>query len=58
MKKLNLESFGVQELDAKEMAEVQGGSWFWRNFVEIGMGVVAAVAAVALIIRGSENSES
>lgn len=46
MKTLNLENLGVQELDAMEMKEVDGGSWFWRNFVEIGMAVVAVVGAI------------
>lgn len=40
MKKLNLESFGVQELNAKEMAEVQGGF--------LGFLLGAAVVGIAL----------
>lgn len=31
MKKLNLESFGVQELNAKEMANVDGGKDWWGH---------------------------
>lgn len=42
MKNLNLENFGVQEMDAKEMKETTGGSWFGRNFRVI-LGVVAAI---------------
>ena len=30
MKNLKLENFGVQEMDAKEMEQVNGGSWFSR----------------------------
>lgn len=40
MKKLELENFGVQELSAKEMEDVNGGFW--------GFLVGFAVAAVAL----------
>ncbi|SOD19882.1 hypothetical protein [Pedobacter xixiisoli] len=28
IKNLNLENIGVQELDAKEMNEINGGAWF------------------------------
>ena len=34
MKNLKLENFGVQEMDAKEMKQVDGGDLglsFWRN---------------------------
>ena len=36
MKKLQLENFGVQEMDAKEMTETIGGSWFSRAIDAIG----------------------
>mgnify|MGYP001148993743 CR=1 FL=1 len=42
MKNLNLESFGVQEMDAKEMANVEGGG-FW------------ALIGFALVVSAIEN---
>ncbi len=32
MKKLNLGNFGVKEMDAKEMVNIDGGSWLSRAF--------------------------
>ena len=45
MKKLNLESFGVQEMNTKEMAEVQGGF----------LGFLLGAAAVGIALWGIAN---
>ena len=42
MKKLQLENFGVQELDAKEMKEIDGGFLAFLLF-----GIIALVALIA-----------
>lgn len=48
MKKLKLQNFGVQELDAKEMEEMNGGFIYYLYFAAgkaiygAGMAVVAA----------------
>ncbi len=42
MKNLKLESFGVQEMDAKEMTDVKGG--FWPLIIA---GIIALAALVA-----------
>ncbi|MFC3562148.1 hypothetical protein [Pedobacter jamesrossensis] len=48
MKSLNLENFGVQEMDAKEMGEMKGGFLIYLYFIGgkaiygAGMAVVAA----------------
>lgn len=52
MKSLELKSFGVQELDAREMLTIEGGSWFGRNFQWIGMAAVAVAGAVLYIVKG------
>lgn len=49
MRNLELENFGVVELDAKEMMEIEGGSWFSRNWKTIGM-IATAVAAAAIYL--------
>jgi len=35
MKKLELENFGVQEMDAKELQKVDGGNFWWA----VGVGI-------------------
>lgn len=51
MKKLELQNFGVVEMNNDEMREVVGGSWFSRNWKLIGYAVVAVIAVVGLIIE-------
>lgn len=38
----NLENFGIQELNAKEIKEISGGNPIWRAFRAIVMAVAAA----------------
>ena len=45
MKNLDLKAYGVEELDKKEMMEVDGGG-FWGN-VSVGLAYVGMVAAAA-----------
>jgi len=49
MKSLELENFGVQELDAREMLTIEGGSWFSRNWKAVGMIVVGIGIAIGVI---------
>ena len=51
MKKLQLQNFGVREMDAEELVEIIGGSWFTRNFEEIGMVFVAVVGSILYLIK-------
>ncbi|RZL44536.1 MAG: hypothetical protein EOO93_27860 [Pedobacter sp.] len=44
MKNLNLENFGVQEMDAREMASIDGGGFFGAL---LGFVVGAAVGILA-----------
>ncbi len=41
MKNLNLENFGVQEMDAKEMVNVDGGLWGEICAILVGVVVTA-----------------
>lgn len=48
MNKLELTQFGVQELDAKEMVEVDGGNWwllpaFYDACMEFGEGFIQGI---------------
>ncbi|MFD2288965.1 hypothetical protein GJU39_14965 [Pedobacter petrophilus] len=53
MKNLNLENFGVQEMNAKEMRNENGGNWFYGWVIE---GLIDAATdwdgAVASFNRG------
>ncbi len=46
MKNLNLEDFGVQEMDAKEMVNVDGGGGLW-DFIAGYLGGKVLDAAIA-----------
>lgn len=58
MKKLDLNNYGVQEMNAGEMREVEGGSWHWVGSAIFGTfgailgaligGPVGAVAGAAI----------
>ena len=38
----NLQNFGVQELNAKEMSEIEGGSW-WSALIWVAVSVLAGL---------------
>jgi len=48
MKTLNLENLGVQELDAKEMKEIDGGFW----------GVVLPIVASYILLEAALNPKA
>jgi lactobin A/cerein 7B family class IIb bacteriocin len=48
MKQLSLVNFGVQELDAREMKETDGGIVIWALVLGIVVGLVATHIAIGL----------
>lgn len=56
MKKLELQNFGVVEMNNEEMVEVVGGSWFGRIAIALGFAAfiitTGGLGGVALMVGG------